>query len=72
MKRIIILLLFLVWSIFSMAQLPPHPGGSGGSGPGLGDPPVGAPLEGGTLLMLALAFGYGNKKVYNYWKSNKK
>ena len=69
MKKSIILLLFLVWSIFSIAQLPPHPGG--GSGPGPGDPPVGAPLEGGTLLLLALAFGYGNKKIYNYWKSNK-
>ena len=67
MKKITFILLLLVWSMLIMAQLPPHPGG--GSGPGVGDPPVGAPLEGGTLLMLALAFGYGNKKIYNYWKA---
>ncbi len=55
-----------------MAQLPPHPGDGSGGAPGAGDPPVGAPIEGGVLIMLVLSIGYGSKKVYNIRKETKK
>lgn len=45
---------------------PPAPPGSGqpGSGQGGGQDPVGAPIDGGIGILLALGLGYGGKKIY--------
>ncbi|MBM3405157.1 MAG: hypothetical protein FJY10_09755 [Bacteroidetes bacterium] len=54
--------------VFLTAQVPPHP--NGGGGPGSGNIPVGggAPISGGIVILLALAAGYGARKVYDMRK----
>ena len=59
-KRITILSLMILLSTVMYAQTPPHPGGGGA--PAGGDPPVGAPLDGGLLLLLSFGAAYGLKK----------
>ncbi|MEI7727261.1 MAG: hypothetical protein WCK09_19275 [Bacteroidota bacterium] len=46
--------------------LPPPPGGGGG--PGGGGTPVGAPIDGGMGILLALGLAYGGKKLYTMRK----
>jgi hypothetical protein len=69
MKKFIILSVFLMISgLALMAQAPPAPPSSaneGGQGPVGGG---GAPIGSGMVLLIALAAGYGGKKVYNFNK----
>jgi hypothetical protein len=68
----LLLLLFLIFIpalasiVFADPPGPPGPGGdpSGGGG-GL---PVGAPIDNGILLLLALGVFYGCYKLYEFWK----
>jgi hypothetical protein len=58
------LLLGMTFIVMSLqAQTPPHPGDGSGGGPGAGDPPVGAPLDGGLSLLIALGTAYGFSKI---------
>jgi len=52
----------VLFSLTSLAQVPPHP--NGGGGPGSGNVPVGggAPIDGGLSIMLLLGVVYGSKK----------
>ena len=66
MKKIltlISLILFFVLPLLTIADPPPPPG-SGGSSPS-GQQPVGAPIDGGLGILLALGLGYGGKKLYD-------
>ncbi len=71
LKSLLVAGIFLTLPLFSIAQTPPHPN-NGGGGPGGGNTPVGggAPIGGGLIIMMALAMGYGTKKVYDFRKSN--
>ncbi|MEI7982131.1 MAG: hypothetical protein WCI71_10795 [Bacteroidota bacterium] len=53
---------FISLSIAALAQAPPPPPGnpSGGGGGG----PVGAPIDGGLGILLAMGAAYGGKKLY--------
>ena len=44
--------------------------GDPGSEPQPGDPPLGAPIGGGTLILIGLGAVYGGKKVYKLFKDN--
>lgn len=66
-KRIIILLVFLVFIIATVfADAPPEPGG----GPGGGAGPVGggSPIAGGLIPFVVMSLFYGIKKVYSACK----
>jgi len=67
-KNTIVVLLIIFPMYILTAQVPPHP--NNGGGPGSGNIPVGggAPLGGGLLILLALAAGYGARKVYDLRK----
>jgi len=71
LKITAISLLFLILPMITFAQSPPHP--NGGSGPGIGNTPVGgsAPLSGSLIILLSLAAGYGTEKVYQIRMDNK-
>ncbi len=65
MKKLYILLLafglFISSPVFSQKSGPPDPG----SDPEIsGDTPLGAPIGGGTLIMLVLGAAYGGRKIY--------
>jgi hypothetical protein len=64
MKKILTLTAILMISGFSLlAQAPPTPPeNAGGSGGPVGG---GAPIGSGLVLLIAMAVGYGGKKVYN-------
>jgi hypothetical protein len=68
MKKIKLVLILL--AIFALPTIslpdPPGPPGSGtpGSTQGGGQTPVGAPIDGGLGILLALGLGYGGKKLY--------
>ena len=70
MKKIIIPLTIAIIILFSLdlpAQTPPHPGG--GSAPGSGAPPVGAPLDGGLSVLLLLGTAYASQKLNKILKN---
>ena len=46
---------------------PPDPGGGGGGGG-----PVGAPIDGGLGILVAMGVAYGGRKFYQARKSKKK
>ena len=58
-------LLLALSPLMLAGQNPPLP--NGGSNPSGGNSPIGggASLGGGLITMLALAAGYGTKKIYN-------
>ncbi len=71
-KKAVLNLLLITAFTFSSAVVfaggpppPPPPGG----GTGTGDQPVegGAPIGGGSFILLGLAAAYGGKKAYNYF-----
>ena len=68
-------MVFILLAIFALPIVclpdPPGPPGSGkdGSTQGGGQIPVGAPIDGGLGILLALGLGYGGKKLYNARKS---
>jgi len=60
-----ILLAFSVGTIMAVDSNPPDPPG-GGHGTGTDLPPGGgAPIGGGTFILIALGAAYGGKKVYD-------
>lgn len=63
MKKLILLSIFLmIGSMAILAQDPPEPPSDAGSGGG----PVGggSPVGSGLVIMVALAAGYGTRKIY--------
>jgi len=67
-------LVFILLAIFALPFIslpdPPGPPGSGaGQGNGGGQTPVGAPIDGGLGILLALGLGYGGKKLYDARKT---
>ncbi len=68
-------LVFILLAIFALPLIslpdPPGPPGGGGTNPGAGggQTPVGAPIDGGLGILLALGLGYGGKKLYNARKA---
>jgi len=69
--KLTIIVLVLISSFGLFAQTPPHPGDGSGGGPGVGDPPVGAPIDSGLTVMLLLGAVYGSKRKYNNTMSTK-
>ena len=63
---IVTILLFFTIPLISLADgpPPPPPGGTGGGGT-----PVGAPIDGGLGILLALGLGYGAFKIYKLKKA---
>ncbi|MCX6276961.1 MAG: hypothetical protein NT004_02545 [Bacteroidetes bacterium] len=49
---------------FCVADNPGPPPPPGGGGPGGGGTPVGAPIDGGIGILLALGLGYGGMKLF--------
>lgn len=66
-RAIFTLALFLALPLINLADGPPPPPGGGG-GPGGGGSPVGAPIDGGLGILLALGLGYGAFKIYKVKK----
>ncbi len=58
------ILALLTLPVFSIADSPAPPPPPGGGGPGGGGTPVGAPIDGGLGILLALGLGYGGMKLY--------
>jgi hypothetical protein len=61
------LALLLALPLINLADTPPPPP-PGGGGPGGGGTPVGAPIDGGMGILLALGLAYGGKKLYDFRK----
>jgi hypothetical protein len=61
------LVVFFALPMITVADPPPPPGQTGG-GPGGGPTPVGAPIDGGLGILVALAIGYGGWKIYRISK----
>lgn len=52
----------MMMAVFSAIAAPPVPPGP----PSTGDVPIGgSPIAGGVLILIALALGYGARKLYN-------
>jgi hypothetical protein len=68
-KRLIVTTTFILAIGALNAQSPPPP--NGGDNPTEGNTPVGggAPIGSGLVLLMAMAAGYGGKKVYDFRKS---
>jgi len=66
-------LVFILLAIFALPLIslpdPPGPPGSSSPGAGGGQTPVGAPIDGGFGILLALGLGYGGKMLYNARKA---
>jgi hypothetical protein len=63
--QLIVVPLFIT-GIFADAPAPPPPGGTPvGAG---GGTPVGAPIDDGICILLALGIAYGCYKIYEIWK----
>lgn len=60
MKKLMTLLAALLF--FGVLNLYAPPGDPGGD-PGAGDPPVGAPVDGGAVVLLIAGAAYGVKKL---------
>jgi hypothetical protein len=60
----IIVPLFIT-GIFADPPVPPPPGGTP---VGAGGVPVGAPIDDGICILLALGIAYGCYKIYEIWK----
>lgn len=69
--KLVLTLIAIVALPFISLPDPPGPPGSGkpGSELGGGQNPVGAPIDGGLGILLALGLGYGGKMLYNARKA---
>ena len=73
-KHLLLTISIIIMSfIFNTSQAdppaPPPPGGHGGGG---NQPPVGAPIDGGLGILLAMGAAYGGKKLHKARKDRKK
>lgn len=69
LKLILVLFAIVALPLLSLSDTPPPPpNGTGGGGPGGGGVPVGAPIDGGMGILLALGLAYGGKKLYSMRK----
>lgn len=69
LKLILVLFAIMALPLFSLSDTPPPPpNGAGTGGPGGGGTPVGAPIDGGMGILLALGLAYGGKKLYTMRK----
>ena len=69
-KILILTIVFFGYSLFTLAD-PPGPPNPGGSPTGSGGTPVGAPIDGGLSILLAMGAAYGGKKLYQARKEKK-
>ncbi len=61
LKLILVLVAIMALPLLSLCDVPPPPPvGGGGGTPG----PVGAPIDGGVSILLAMGIAYGGKKLY--------
>ncbi len=70
--KIFVLTLFVLvstTSVFAQDPPPPPPGSGHGAG-GSQVPGGGAPIGSGVVLLIAMAAGYGGKKVYDFGKKS--
>ncbi len=67
LKLILILFAITALPLLSLSDVPPPPpnGGPGGGG----GTPVGAPIDGGVGILLAMGIAYGGKKLYSLRQS---
>ncbi len=67
---LVVILFFAIAGLNAQSMAPSDPPG----GPEAGDDPIGggAPISGGTLIILGLAAAYGGKKVYQLYKQEEK
>lgn len=68
-KLVFVLLAICALPFISLSDPPGPPGSGGQAGNGGGVTPVGAPIDGGLGILLALGLGYGGKKLYNARKA---
>ena len=68
LKLILVLFAVMALPLLSLSDVPPPPPGGTGGGPGGGGTPVGAPIDGGMGILLALGLAYGGKKLYDMRK----
>jgi hypothetical protein len=68
LKIIFVLFCIMALPLLSISDVPPPPNGGGTGGPGGGGVPVGAPIDGGMGILLALGLAYGGKKLYTMRK----
>ncbi len=57
-------LLFILLPAFTLLADSPNPPNPGGDPTGGGNPPVGAPIDGGLGILLAIGAAYGGRKLY--------
>ena len=67
-KNLFVILAFVSLPLLTIGDPPGPPPPPGGGGPGGGGTPVGAPVDGGIGLLLALGLGYGGMKLYQFKK----
>ncbi len=71
LKKHILAFLIVFTALAAAAQMmgPENPAGD----PELaGDPPLGAPINGGTIILIAMGFAYAGNKVYHYFSEENK
>ncbi len=68
-KLVFVLLALFALPFVSLSDPPGPPGSGTGQGNGGGPNPVGAPIDGGLGILLALGLGYGGKKLYDARKA---
>jgi hypothetical protein len=68
--KIVFVSLLFIASMHAIADppLPPSDPSGGGSGPG----PVGAPIDGGLGILMAMGAAYGGGKYFKEWKKKRK
>ncbi len=75
MKKIKLILILTAFFALPLVTLPDPPGPPGSGTPGStlggGQTPVGAPIDGGIGILLALGLGYGGKKLYDARKERR-
>jgi hypothetical protein len=69
LKFTMVLFAMMALPLLGLSDVPPPPP-PGGGGPGGGGTPVGAPLDGGLGILLALGIAYGGKKLHHIRKPN--
>jgi hypothetical protein len=69
-RIVFIAVIFIITSLITLAQAPPHP--NGGNAPGTGNGPVGggAPVNEGLSIMLLLGAAYGVAKCFYTQKTS--